>query len=148
VIIEQKAYVGGKLYDNSSGYIVDYMAKAESTNAIVLIEIKKPQTKLLGREYRSEVYGFSEELSASVSQLLKYRQSLIRDFLTLTRRADLTDAEPSCLLVAGSTSELDTAAKRDCFHLQRHRVQGLTVITYDELFSRVQKLVTLLETGR
>jgi len=34
---------------------------------------------------------------------------------------------------------------KENFELQRERIQGVTIITYDELFLRLKKLVTLLE---
>jgi hypothetical protein len=38
VVIEQKAYVGGKQIDNRSGYIADFLAKATTTDSLVFID--------------------------------------------------------------------------------------------------------------
>jgi len=34
---------------------------------------------------------------------------------------------------------------RESFELQRERLQGVTVLTYDELFRRLERFVALLE---
>ena len=73
VVICSKAYVGGKQVSNRGGNVVDFLASVESTDAVVLIEIKTPQTKLLGSEYRDGVFPLSGELSGAIAQVLRYR---------------------------------------------------------------------------
>ena len=79
--------------------MVDFLAAAESTDAVVLIEIKTPQTKLLGPEYRSGVFPLSVSLSGAIAQALRYRQSLMREFNSIMaeRSKPLTLGEPRCL---------------------------------------------------
>ena len=150
ILIGSKAYVGGKQVSNTGGNIVDFLAVTESTNAAVLIEIKTPGTRLLGQEYRSGIYPLSADLSGAVAQVLKYRQSFISNFHSIMQESSrrMTIGEPRCLVIAGNTSrELREHAKRENFELQRERLQSVTIITYDELFSRLGSLVTLLEGG-
>jgi hypothetical protein len=99
VVIRPKAYVGGKQVSNTGGNVVDFLAAAESTDAVVLIEIKTPQTKLLGPEYRSGVFPLSVSLSGAIAQALRYRQSLMREFNSIMaeRSKPLTLGEPRCL---------------------------------------------------
>jgi hypothetical protein len=116
----------------------------------VLIEIKTPQTHLLGPAYRNNVYPLSPELSGAIAQVLRYRQSLTREFngLIAGLSKPLTLGEPRCVIVAGrADKELLTPAMRDNFELQRERIHGLTVITYDELFKRLERLVELGESA-
>jgi hypothetical protein len=148
VVICKKAYVGGKQVNNKGGNVVDFLASVESTDAVVLIEIKTPQTSLLGPEYRDGVFPLSSELSGAVAQVLRYRQSLMRDFNSVMadRSIPLTLGEPRCVIVSGhAEEELTSGAKRESFELQRERLQGVTIITYDELFRRLGRIVTLLE---
>ena len=77
VVIGSKAYVGGKQVTNRGGKEVDFLIRAESTDAVILVEIKTPQTKLLGPEYRQGVFPISGDLSSAVAQILRYRQSLM-----------------------------------------------------------------------
>ena len=147
VVIQEKAYVGGKGTDNAGGYIVDYLAKVKATDSVIFIEIKTPQTPLLGGLYRTGVHPVSADLSGAIAQVLRYRQTFMQEFLTLKRDQKLSTANPSCLVIAGRNAQLDTTEKKDCFELQRQRIRDVTVLTYDELFGRVEQLIHLLEKG-
>jgi Domain of unknown function (DUF4263) len=150
LVIREKAYVGGKRLDNKHGNVVDFLAKIESTDNVVLIEIKTPTTKLLGPEYRDGAFPLSPELSGAIAQVLRYRQSLMSQFHSLVgdSSADLTLGEPRCMVIAGDTKhQLTTIARRESFELLRERIQGVTLITYDELFHRLHRLVALLEAS-
>lgn len=149
VVIGTKAYVGGKLVDRSGGKEADFLLAAESTDAVILVEIKTPQTKLLGSEYRGSVFPLSRELSSAIAQVLRYRQNFTRNFDSLgaenPRR--LTLGEPRCIVIGGMSSELSTQVMRENFELQRERIRSVTVLTFDELFLRIERLVSLLEGG-
>jgi len=56
VLIKGKAYVGGKNLCNTGGNVVDFLLRTESSGAAVLVEIKTPQTPLLGTKYRDCAY--------------------------------------------------------------------------------------------
>jgi len=147
VVIGEKAYVGGKRITNTGGNVVDFLAAVESTDAVILIEIKTPSTRLLGPQYRGRAFPLSVELTGAIAQVLAYRQSLMTEYHALrsdTRK--LTLGEPRCLVVAGNAGhELTTSTMRENFELQRERLQGVTIVTYDELFRRLERFVTLLE---
>jgi hypothetical protein len=112
-----------------------------------LIEIKTPGTPLLGPQYREGVYPLSRELSGAVAQALNYRQSFLRRFDNLTSGSTrhLTIGDPRCVVIAGDSKELVDPAMKENFELQRERLNGLTVLTFDELFLRLEHLVTFLE---
>jgi hypothetical protein len=77
-----------------------------------------------------------------------YQRSLGLEFRTLSadRSKSLLIAEVRCLVICGNTrAEFKNDAMRESFELQRERLQGVTVIGYDELFSKVQKLIELME---
>ncbi len=147
VIIGTKAYVGGKQISNSGGREVDFLATTESTDAVILIEIKTPQTKLLARPYREGAHPLSMELSGALAQVLKYRQSITQAFDSLSAGSSrrLTLGEPRCIVIAGNCKELANRDMRESFELMRERLQGIIVVTYDELFVRVERLLALLE---
>ena len=147
VVIGSKAYAGGKQITNRSGKEIDFLIATESTDAVILVEIKTPRTKLLGSEYRDGVFPLSRDLSSAVAQVLRYRQTIVRNFDSITAESPsrLTLGEPRCVVIAGDSTELTTQSMRENFELQRERIQGVTIITYDELFLRLKKLVTLLE---
>ena len=147
IVIGAKAYVGGKQITNRGGKEVDFLLATESTEAIILVEIKTPQTRLLGPEYREGVFPISSDLSAAVTQVLRYRQSLVRRFdsLTAENATRLTLGEPRCVVIAGNSAELNTQTMKENFELQCERTHGVTIVTYDELSRRLEKLVSLLE---
>ncbi len=148
VIIKAKAYLGGKKLDNKGGKLADFLLAAESTNAALIVEVKTPRTKLLGPEYRDGVYPFSSELTGAIAQALTYQRSLGLDFRSLAENSSkkLLMGEPRCLVIAGNSRlELANDAMKESFELQRERLQGVTVITYDELFLKIRRLIELLE---
>ena len=148
VVIGTKAYVGGKLVDRTGGKETDFLLATESTDAVILVEIKTPQTELLGPEYRGNVFPLSRELSGAIAQVLCYRQTLTRKFDSVVDTESprrLTLGEPRCIVIAGLSSKLSTQVMRENFELQRERVRGVTVLTFDELFRSIERLVMLLE---
>lgn len=147
VLFRTKAYVGGKQIDNKGGKEVDFLIGIETTDAAILVEIKTPLTPLLGPEYRDGVYPLSRDLSGALSQILNYRQSLVRRFDSITSEASrrLTLGEPRCIVIAGNSQQLASPIMKENFELQRERLNGVTVLTFDELFLRLEHLVRLLE---
>jgi len=147
VVIGQKAYVGGKQISSKGGKIADFLFATESTDAVMIVEIKTPQTKLFGPQYRDGVFPLSRDVYGAVAQVLRYRQSLMRRFDSLTAEMPkrLTLGEPRCIVVVGDSTEISDQVMKENFELQRERIHGVTIITYDELFIRLERLVHLLE---
>lgn len=146
-IVDGKAYIGGKNVFNKNGNIVDFLMRNRLTQSAALVEIKTPSASLLGPRYRG-TYNVSSELSGSIMQTLNYKHSLQEDFQTLTRgQNDLFDSlNPQCAVIIGNArSELDDQTKLKAFELYRHQFQGLTVVTFDELFDKTRQLIQLLE---
>lgn len=146
LVFGEKAYVGGKQINNKGGKYPDFALGAISTDSILLLEIKTPVTKLLGTQYRDGVFPVSGEIQGAAAQILRYRQTLMRTFDNLTAESEKrqTLGEPRCIILAGNSKELDTVAKKECFELQRERLNGITVVTFDELFGKLRELITLL----
>lgn len=148
VITKGKAYVGGKNIHNSGGNIVDFLLSNKLTKNTVLIEIKTPVTKIIGAEYRGGIYNITQELSGAVIQVSSYKDSLVKEFNSLRNETDeMLDAfNPACLVIAGNFQNEDlNSAKRKSFELFRNGLKDVQVITFDELFTKVQILLHLLE---
>jgi hypothetical protein len=140
VVIKGKAYVGGKEYDNRHGNLVDFLARVPSSRNAVLIEIKAPTTALIGSQYRQDIFPLSGEVLGAISQVLHYRDSLLSDS-RVRESADLSAAEPRCLIIAGSASrELIDDPRRLSFERFRERFLGVTIITFDEVFQRLEQM--------
>ncbi len=85
VFIDEKAYVGGMEVDGKGAKFVDYLFSEESSGQAILVEIKTPVTRLLGQEYRSNVFAPSVELAGAVIQLLSYRTKIINSSFSLEK---------------------------------------------------------------
>jgi hypothetical protein len=145
VVIGQKAYVGGKRLDNRHGNLVDFFARIPASDTAVLVEIKTPAKPLLGAEYRADVLPPSQELIGSIAQVLHYKESLLQDHL-VQESARVTCSDPKCLVIIGSSeSQLTNELRRRSFERFRERLEGVMVVTFDELFRRVNDLIALFE---
>lgn len=148
VIMQERAYVGGKSVMNKGGHMADFLMENAVTQSVGLIEIKTPCTNLLGAEYRTGVYNVHKELSGAVQQLLVYRASLLDEQGTLLRSTGRRAFQPRCIAIAGHAGrELRDESMRQSFELYRAQLSDVEIVTYDELFKRTQRLVKLLETG-
>jgi hypothetical protein len=141
VLVRGKAYVGGKTIDNSGGQITDYLLSQAITGNAALLELKAPTAKLLGGEYRNGVYPPSGDLTGAVAQVLSQRDSLVSDRDSLLRAHRVTAFNPACIVLIGCTDELDSPERRKSFELYRSSLVGVTVLTFDELFSNVEHLL-------
>ena len=114
----------------------------------MLIEIKAPTTDLLGALYRDQVFPPSTDVTGAIAQVLKYRESFLSEHHSITQggAAGLVPGEPKCLVVIGCAEEqLTDDARRRSFERFRERLTGVTVVTFDEVFRRVNDLIELLE---
>lgn len=148
IIMKGKAYAGGNQFDNTGAQFADFLATNDLTRNAIIIEIKKPTTRILqNTEYRNGVYAPSNEMSGAVAQVGNYRQSLIIEHQTLTRASPgaFSVHYPRCLVIAGNGDrEIDTDVKKKSFELFRNQLRDIDVVTYDELFNKIAKLVDLL----
>jgi len=150
VVIKSKAYMGGKSIFNQGGKIVDFLVKNKVTSSLGIIEIKTPCSPLLGPKYRG-VYNISLELTGAVQQVLNYRESLIRDRRSLLEETDIEADlfDPFCLIIIGHASNefSEDKAKLQAFELYRRQLSDIEIVTYDEMFEKMKRLVSVLETG-
>lgn len=148
ILIQEKAYVGGKNIANKGGNIIDFLCLNHLTGNIALIEIKTPVSKLLGSKYRGGVYNISSDLSGSVIQISNYKNSLLQNYMSLVgSEEDKLDAfNPKCIVIIGNIhAELQEQRQRKSLELFRMGLKDIQIITYDELFGKIEFLVGLLE---
>ena len=151
VVIKSKAYVGGKSVLNRGGKIVDFLVKNSVTSSVGLVEIKTPMTPLLGGEYRTGIYNLSSELTGAVQQALCYRDSISRERMLLLREfpqsAEVFD--PLCIVLIGNVRRelADDKEKQQAFELYRRQLSSIEIVTYDEMYEKMRRLVSVLESG-
>lgn len=150
VFLKDKAYVGGMTLDRSDSRFVDYLFSAESSREAILIEIKSPTAPLLGRTYRG-IRPPSKELAGSVVQVLNYRVELARNLRSVTDDTDfdISAFMPRCAVIIGNgQTGLGDAASRRSFEIFRSSLKDVEIVTYDELFRKVEILAELFRLKR
>lgn len=143
-IYKDKAYVGGKTIFNSNGKVVDYLYRNDLTKNVALIEIKTPKTKLLGSAYRNNIYSVSDELSGGVNQILRYKDTLLKNWQELSMNQDIIAFNPDSILIIGNTSEFGNNDQKASFELWRSSLNGIVVLTFDEFKQKIDNLINAL----
>jgi hypothetical protein len=149
--IEDKAYVGGQGIDRNDARYVDFLFSGGSASEAILIEIKTPVAPLIEKKpYRPNVHAPSRELTGSVVQIADYRRSLILDLDSIVRnkRYDLSAFNPKAVVIIGNSSELDDEKKKRSFELFRSRLSDVEIVTFDELFLKIERLASLFNLVR
>lgn len=141
VVLKDKMYVGGTNASAKGGKTVDYGLINKQTNNTALLEIKTPKTQLLGSEYRG-IFPLSSALSGSIIQVQTYKYSLLKNLPGLKEDFGFFEAAnvPTYVL-AGNTDQFKDDAQKRCFELGRKNSRDTIVITYDEVFIRLQLLL-------
>ncbi|AUJ27017.1 Shedu immune nuclease family protein [Virgibacillus dokdonensis] len=142
---QQKAYLGGKTIGNKEGKIVDFVYRNDLSKDVALIEIKTPSTKLISSKYRSGVYSINTDITGSVVQVLGYKEQIMKDYLRLQESCgeEFKVFNPHCVVIAGKIEKLEKDQLQS-FELYRKEMKNVVIITYDELFQKVQLLLDLL----
>ena len=145
-LYESQAYVGGKSLGNRGGNLPDFLYQNKLTKNLAIVEIKRPDTRLLGKPYRGESYSVSEELSGAINQTLSYRQSLLNEFnsLFVNSSGGFEAFSPRCIVVAGMTTQLNDRPQTSSFENFRNSLNGVTILTYDELLAKLDDIIGLL----
>ncbi len=145
--IGEKTYCGGKDDDNKGGVLGDFQYKNSLTNNVAFIEIKTPAENILvGKKYRGEegkeniIYSIHEELTGGVNQVLNQKKVYLKTHKE-TNGKELNNIK--CVLVIGKLpSETD---RNKSFEYYRSSLRDVEVITYDELFERINGILKLFE---
>lgn len=148
ILIQDQAYVGGKGIDNTGGNIVDFLYKNGLSDNVLLVEIKTPVASIVGNAYRDKSYCASSELSGSITQILNYKYELQKNYRDLVRQDNgvFQIFNPQCMVVVGTLLDGNlNGEQRKSFELFRSNSKQVEIVTFDELFRKVQILTDLLE---
>lgn len=148
ILLEDSAYTGGKKIDNTGGHLVDFLLTNNLSQNTALVEIKTPKTKLLGSLYRNGIYNISTEITGAILQIFNYKDSFTKDYHRLNSESEKNfyAFNPQCMIIAGTwETEIIDPTQRKSFELFRNGLKDVQLITYDELFRKIQILIELLE---
>lgn len=148
LLLEEKAYVGGKGLDNKDGKIADFLYKNYLSDNIAIIEIKTHATALLhgkGAYRGKDVYPISKDLTGAINQVLDQRDNLQKEFYELSKKYKKTfeTFNSKCNVVLGRLGLLKANQKKS-FELFRSNSRDVEIVTYDELLEKLKGLRTLL----
>jgi len=140
VLMGEQMHVGNVTLDGSGDKIADYLLRHAMTTNITLIEIKHPETDLLGSRYRN-TYPLSKDVSGSISQVLHQRNELRQNFHQKNHQSDekFTVNGARCIVIAGRADKqlAGDPAKAAAFEMQRDAVSSsVRIITFDELYAQ------------
>jgi hypothetical protein len=139
-----EAYVGGRRLSGGGSQMADHvMGTGGDWSFAVLVEIKRPSTRLVGAHIREGAHRIHGDLVEAVAQAQANCQALIAlsttgpGALELVER-EMTVADPRGIVLAGDTQQLTDADRRETFQRFRHNLWNPTVMTYDELLNRAK----------
>lgn len=149
IFVGKKFYCGGKEDDDKGGVKGDLLYKNNLTKNLAFIEIKTPETEIMGSKYRGDekgkdnvIYSMSNDLSGSVNQILNQRKVYQNNHGDNNGKF-LNNAK--CVLIIGKIDKLKDEDEKKSFELYRSASKEVEVITFDELFGRVQAICDLLK---
>ena len=149
MMLDGVTYLGGKSAKGhgAGGILTDFIGQDESTGSFAIVEIKTPTTKLVGSQYRGReegtnvVYSPSSELSGGIVQLQNQIDEAITNFHSTlgSTYKNLTHVHPHGVLIIGKLDELDDQQKKSFFQF-RKTIKEIVIITFDELFKKLNSL--------
>jgi hypothetical protein len=151
-VLQGETYLGGKLpigRQGKGGVATDFLAADESTKSFSVVDIKTPATPLVGNvyrgdagsEYENESYSMHAELSGGIVQVRNQITVAGENFESVLGKGfeQLNRLHPKGVLIAGTLAGL-SQRQRESFNQFRYGLFSLTVITYDEVLSRLEVL--------
>ena len=142
VQVHAQPSVGGRRLSGAGEKIADFLVKNSLTYNSAIVEIKKPQTKLLNdRQYRTGVFSPSRDLSGAINQALiqKYHfEQEIAQFKENSDERDLRTYSVVCFLLIGMMpTDLEQVKS---FEIFRGNSKDVVVMTFDELLAKLKQL--------
>jgi hypothetical protein len=128
-------------------------------NYLDVLEIKKPNTPILKADTSRGNFFFDSELSKAVIQTENYintvmrYQDAVRSYLKDRHGIEIRAVRPRGIILAGDSGGFKLPKEQDDFRLLSQGIKNITFVTYDELLTRLENYIAVLEqfsnrTGR
>lgn len=120
-------------------------------NYLDVMEIKKPNTPILKADTSRGNYYFDSEISKAVIQTENYihnvsrHQDTVRSHLKDRHNIEIRAVRPRGLILAGDSRSFTTPKEQDDFRLLSQGIKNVMIVTYDELLTRLQNYIAVLE---
>jgi hypothetical protein len=138
VLILDHAHVGGQTLQGSGDTIVDFLLRNESTSSLAIVEIKTPDTALVGGEFRAGRFKPSADLNGAVIQILDQRYELLVNYKHRAKEAGTAHAV-DCVVVAGRKPT--DAERLASFEMYRTSLKDVHIYTFDEVLLKLRALL-------
>lgn len=118
---------------------------------IDILEIKKPDTNLIKLDPSRKNYHADTEVSRAVIQVENYIENIsankdaVRSYILDNFKLNLKVVRPRGIILAGTTTGFQSQKERDDFRLLAHGLKNVTIVTYDELLTRLNNYIEVLE---
>jgi Domain of unknown function (DUF4263) len=119
-----------------------------------ILEIKKPSTPLLKKDESRGNYYWDSEISKAIIQVENYIENVSKHGPSITihlrdrHKIDMQVLRPRGIIIAGNRNTLVDQKEKDDFRLLSHSLKNITVLTYDELLTRLRNYIEVLEGFR
>lgn len=147
VKIRGQASVGGHTVSGRGRKIADFLVKNRMTNNLAIVEIKRPDTKVLNsRPIRDDIYSASAALSGAISQVLDQKYRLQKEIATIKDNSGIFDIESysiHCSLIIGRIPV--EVSERKSFEIFRGNSKDVHIVTFDELYEKIVMLRDFLD---
>jgi hypothetical protein len=120
-------------------------------NYLDILEIKKPSTDILKADGSRGNFFFDTEISKAVIQVENYISNVtnhgdtVRSYILDNYKIDLKVVRPRGIVLAGSASQFTEQKQKDDFRLLSQGLKNLTIVTYDELLTRLKNYIEVLD---
>ncbi len=116
-----------------------------------ILEIKKPSTLLLKQDTSRDNWYWETELSKAIIQVENYLENIsrhsdaVRSYIKDTHKIDLKVLRPRGIVLAGDGRKFKTQKEKDDFRLLSYSTKNILFLTYDELVTRLENYIEVLE---
>ena len=116
-----------------------------------IFEIKKPSTTLIKPDTSRGNYYWDTELSKAIIQVENYIENIsknaesVRGYIKDNYKIDMKVVRPRGIILAGDASSLKEQKEKDDFRLLTLASKNITFVTYDELATRLENYINVLQ---
>src|SRR5690606_11209744 len=96
-------------------------------------------------------YYWDAEMSKAISQTENYIEQVannadrLRSYLKDKYQLEIKAVRPRGIILAGNAQQFSDPKQRDDFRLLSQGIKAITVLTYDELWTRISNYINVLE---
>jgi hypothetical protein len=120
-------------------------------NFLDILEIKKPATPLIKLDTSRDNFYWEPEISKAIIQTENYIENVskhsdaIRSYILDSYKINLKVVRPRGIILAGNTADYGSQKQKDDFRLLTQSIKNITFVTYDELLTRLENYIEVLE---